>query len=231
RRGPRTPPGRLPRRAEPVLALGRGGRPPPRRGGRGRGHLARREDRERPGPVRPGADRGLPGRLEAARRPDGGGVAPRGRARQPGDDRPGEERTVTAERAPLRVLVVDDSSAARLLIWEAMEESARRRGRAARITEAGDAFEALALLSREGFDLVLTDVNMPTLSGLELIRLIRSRPEQKALPVVAISTEREADDARRAREAGADGYLGKPFEPATLDRLLEQVLGGTRDGG
>lgn len=138
---------------------------------------------------------------------------------------------MTAARTPLSVLVVDDSAAARLLIVEAVEESARRRGRGARVTEAGDGFEALALLSRERFDLVLTDVNMPTLSGLELIRLIRSRPEQKALPVVAISTEREPDDARRAKEAGADGYLGKPFEPATLDRLLDQVLGGVREGG
>jgi two-component system chemotaxis response regulator CheY len=126
--------------------------------------------------------------------------------------------------APLRVLVVDDSPPARLLITEALSASGRRRARALRISEAGDGFEALRQLPRGGFDLVLTDINMPTLSGLELIRMIRARPEHRNLPIVAISTEREPDDARRAREAGADGYLGKPFEPETLDRLLDDVL-------
>ena len=125
----------------------------------------------------------------------------------------------------LRILVVDDSPTARLLISEALEESARRRARKIRVVEAADAFEALRLLPREPFDLVLTDINMPTLSGLELIRMIRARPEQKTLPIVAISTEREADDARRATAAGANGYIGKPFEPETLDRLLDGLLG------
>ncbi len=125
---------------------------------------------------------------------------------------------------PLRVLVVDDSPPARLLIADALESSVRRRGRRAVVTEASDAFEALRLIPRQNFDLILTDVNMPTLSGLELIRLIRARPEQKRLPIVAVSTERQPEDARRAKEAGADGYLGKPFEPETLDRLLSQVL-------
>ncbi len=132
-------------------------------------------------------------------------------------------------RPPLHVLVVDDSAPARLLVVEALEESARRRGREIRVSEAADGFEALRLLPRERFDLVLTDINMPTLSGLELIRLIRSRPEQRALPIVAISTEREADDARRAGEAGANGYLEKPFEPASLDGLLERIFGGRKE--
>jgi two-component system chemotaxis response regulator CheY len=131
-------------------------------------------------------------------------------------------------RPELRVLVVDDSAAARLLISDAVISSGRRQGRHAVITEAADAFEALRLLPRQPFDLVLTDVNMPSLSGLELIRLIRARPEQKALPVIAISTERQPDDIRLARNAGADGYLAKPFEAETLDRLLTEVLESTR---
>jgi two-component system chemotaxis response regulator CheY len=126
--------------------------------------------------------------------------------------------------APIKVLVVDDSSTARLLITEALSASGKRRERALKISEAADGFEALRQLPRGAFDLVLTDINMPTLSGLELIRMIRARPEHRTLPIVAISTEREPDDARRAREAGADGYLGKPFEPETLDRLLDDVL-------
>lgn len=126
--------------------------------------------------------------------------------------------------APLQVLVVDDSATARLLISEAVLESGRRRRRAVRVTEAVNAFDALQKLPRGRFDLVLTDINMPTISGLELIRMIRARPEHRELPIVAISTERTADDVQRARRAGADGYLGKPFEAETLDRLLAEIL-------
>src|SRR5690349_12616553 len=102
----------------------------------------------------------------------------------------------------MNVLVVDDSPTARLLISEAVEEGARRRKADVKITEASDGFEALRQLPRGSFDLVLTDINMPTLSGLELIRLIRARPEQKNLPIIAISTERTSDDAKRAKDAG-----------------------------
>ena len=126
--------------------------------------------------------------------------------------------------AALRVLVVDDSPTARLLVTEAVRLSCGKRSRAVHITEASDGFEALRQIPRGEFDLVLTDINMPTLSGLELIRMIRARPEQRNLPIVAISTERDPGDVRRARDAGADGYLGKPFEPETLDRMLEDVL-------
>lgn len=128
------------------------------------------------------------------------------------------------DRTRRHVLVVDDSGPARLLIRQALEGWARRTGRRVEVVEAENGFEALRELPRSAFDLVLTDVNMPTLSGLELIRMIRARPEQRTLPVVAISTERDAEDAARARKAGADGYLGKPFDAESFDRLLEDVL-------
>ena len=130
----------------------------------------------------------------------------------------------TPGRTRRHVLVVDDSGPARLLIRQALEEWARRTGRRIEVVEAENGFEALRELPRAPFELVLTDVNMPVLSGLELIRMIRSRPEQAGLPVVAVSTERDAEDAARARKAGADGYLGKPFDAETLDRVLEEVL-------
>lgn len=128
------------------------------------------------------------------------------------------------DRTRRHVLVVDDSGPARLLIRQALEGWARRTGRRVEVVEAENGFEALRELPRSAFDLVLTDVNMPTLSGLELIRMIRARPEQRTLPVVAISTERDSEDAARARKAGADGYLGKPFDAESFDRLLEEVL-------
>ena len=130
----------------------------------------------------------------------------------------------TPGRNRRHVLVVDDSGPARLLIRQALERWARRTGQLLEVVEAENGFEALRELPRARFDLVLTDVNMPTLSGLELIRMIRARPEQGGLPVVAISTERDAEDLARARKAGADGYLGKPFDAETLDRVLGEVL-------
>ena len=127
-------------------------------------------------------------------------------------------------RTRRHVLVVDDSGPARLLIRQALEGWARRTGQRIEVVEAENGFEALRELPRAPFELVLTDVNMPTLSGLELIRMIRARPEQRGLPVVAISTERDPQDLARARQAGADGYLGKPFDTETFDRVLEEVL-------
>lgn len=127
-------------------------------------------------------------------------------------------------RTRRHVLVVDDSGPARLLICQALEGWARRTGQRIEVVEAENGFEALRELPRAPFELVLTDVNMPTLSGLELIRMIRARPEQRGLPVVAVSTERDAEDVARARRAGADGYLGKPFDAETLDRVLADAL-------
>ena len=127
-------------------------------------------------------------------------------------------------RTRRHVLVVDDSGPARLLIRQALQAWARRTAQTVEVVEAENGFEALRELPRAPFDLVLTDVNMPTLSGLELIRMIRARPEQRGLAVVAVSTERDADDLARARKAGADGYLGKPFDAETFDRVLGEVL-------
>ena len=130
----------------------------------------------------------------------------------------------TPGRTRRHVLVVDDSGPARLLIRQALERWARRTGQLLEVVEAENGFEALRELPRARFDLVLTDVNMPTLSGLELIRMIRARPEQGGLPVVAISTERDAEDAVRARSAGANGYIPKPFDPESFERTLEDAL-------
>lgn len=127
-------------------------------------------------------------------------------------------------RTRRHVLVVDDSGPARLLIRQALQTWARRSGERIEVVEAENGLEALRELPRAAFDLVLTDVNMPALSGLELIRMIRARPEQRSLPVVAVSTERDAEDAERASRAGADAYLGKPFDAETFERVVGRIL-------
>lgn len=133
-------------------------------------------------------------------------------------------------RARRHVLVVDDSGPARLLIRQALESWARKSGQRVDVVEAENGLEALRELPRARFDLVITDVNMPALSGLELIRMIRARPEQRGLPVVAISTERDAEDAERAGRAGADAYLGKPFDSETFGRVVGRILTAGSEG-
>ena len=103
----------------------------------------------------------------------------------------------TAGRTRRHVLVVDDSGPARMLIRQALDGWARRTGQRLEVVEAENGFEALRELPRAPFDLVLTDVNMPTLSGLELIRMIRARPEQRG------PAGRRGLDGARRRGRGA----------------------------
>jgi two-component system, chemotaxis family, chemotaxis protein CheY len=114
-----------------------------------------------------------------------------------------------------RVLVVDDSSATRAYVRAALEAGAD-----AQVSEAGSGFEALRMLPRETFDLLVVDINMPNINGLELVSFIRQSDAHRGTPLLIISTEASARDVERAMALGASGYLAKPF---TADALLEAV--------
>jgi two-component system chemotaxis response regulator CheY len=125
-----------------------------------------------------------------------------------------------------QVLVVDDS---RLL--HKMYDLALRayRGCVVEPRFASDGREGLAQLhAHPEVALVLLDVNMPTMSGLEFLRLVKAEPALADLPVVLVSTEDQLDDIRRGMEAGAAGYLAKPFTPAQLHSVLDAHLGRDR---
>jgi two-component system chemotaxis response regulator CheY len=92
------------------------------------------------------------------------------------------------------------------------------------IVEASSGFEALRLLPRDHVDLILTDVNMPDINGLELIRYLRANPNYKDTPVFIISTEGSEKDIEKGRQLGADEYLIKPFSPKTLQQLIDRYL-------
>ena len=111
------------------------------------------------------------------------------------------------------VLIVDDSSAVRAFVRAALEGAP---GLEMEVHEAVSGFEALRLLPRQSFDLLILDINMPNIHGLELIAMLRRSDHYKATPVLVISTEASERDKQRAFELGADAFLAKPFEAEAL---------------
>jgi two-component system chemotaxis response regulator CheY len=117
------------------------------------------------------------------------------------------------------ILVVDDSAAMRSLLVSTLETLGPLN-----IVQAPNGFEALRMLPREHIDLVLTDINMPDINGLELLSFIRSNPIYKNVPVVVISTEGSRKDIEKGLTLGANEYLVKPFNPEQLLEIVKRFL-------
>jgi len=117
-----------------------------------------------------------------------------------------------------RILVVEDSASMRSFVRNALESDSRSAGIDVVLAPSG--FEALRLLPRGPYDLVITDINMPDINGLELISFIRKSESHKDTPVLIISTQSSERDRARGLSLGANGYLIKPF---SQDALLDQV--------
>ena len=114
-----------------------------------------------------------------------------------------------------RVLVVEDSVSMRAFVRSALEADDTELGEV-EVIEASSGFDALRLLPRGPYDLVITDINMPHINGLELVQFIRSSEQHRGTPVLLISTQSSARDRERGLTLGADAYLTKPFSPETL---------------
>jgi len=118
----------------------------------------------------------------------------------------------------MRVLIVDDSSVMRKIV----ERSLRQAGLPiAQVLEAGNGAEALAVLQQGKVDLILCDINMPVMDGLEFVKQLSAMEHAKAVPVVMITTEGSEGHVMQALSAGARGYVRKPFTP---DQIKEHVL-------
>lgn len=92
------------------------------------------------------------------------------------------------------------------------------------VDEAKSGFEALRMLPREAWGLVVVDVNMPDINGLELISFLRKSERHRDTPVILISTESSTRDQQRGLELGADAFLAKPFGPEALAALAKGIL-------
>lgn len=123
-----------------------------------------------------------------------------------------------------RILIVEDSATMRSLLAAALEEL----GVPVSITEATSGFEALRCLPREEFDLVVTDINMPDINGLELVSFMKNNEKYRLIPMVIVSTEGAERDQARGMELGANAYVVKPFEPEALRKIARELLAGQR---
>jgi two-component system, chemotaxis family, chemotaxis protein CheY len=117
------------------------------------------------------------------------------------------------------VLVVDDSAAIRKILTRVL----RQTGMAIQtIHEAGDGQDALALMAQHRIDLVLSDINMPKMDGLQLLGALKASPQWHNIPVVMITTEGGETKVAEAVRLGAAGYVRKPF---TADQIKEKLVG------
>lgn len=118
-----------------------------------------------------------------------------------------------------RVLIVEDSQAMRGLIASIVDSVA-----GCEVVEVGSGFEALRLLPQGAFSLIITDINMPDINGLELISFVRKNPTTLETPVLIISTESSERDKNKGLALGANAYLTKPFAPEELSATVKKLL-------
>lgn len=125
-----------------------------------------------------------------------------------------------------RILIVEDSPTMRSLLTSSLEELEGP----VKITEVESGFEALRQLPRASFDLIVTDINMPDINGLELVSFVKNNAAYREIPLVIVSTEGSERDREKGLGLGADAYLVKPFEPEALRDLARALLGRGRGG-
>jgi two-component system chemotaxis response regulator CheY len=125
-----------------------------------------------------------------------------------------------------RILVVEDSSTMRAMLASALEEL----GESVKITEVSSGFEALRQLPQESYDLIVTDINMPDINGLELVSFVKSNQAYRGIPLLIVSTEGSERDRDKGLGLGADAYVVKPFDPEQLRQIARDMLARPRRG-
>ena len=124
-----------------------------------------------------------------------------------------------------RVLVVEDSVSARAFVRAVLESPEFAKvSSPCEVIEAQSGFDAMRLLPRGPYDLIVTDINMGDINGLELVRFIRNSEHHRATPLLIISTLRAEQDVERGLALGANAYLAKPFSAEQLRRLCGQLM-------
>jgi two-component system, chemotaxis family, chemotaxis protein CheY len=119
---------------------------------------------------------------------------------------------------PATILAVDDSASMRQMVRFTLE------GAGYRVVQAEDGVEALEIAKENHADLVLTDVNMPRMDGITLVRELRGLDHYKGIPVLVLTTEAGQETKMRGKQAGATGWIVKPFNPEQLLATIARVL-------
>jgi two-component system chemotaxis response regulator CheY len=118
------------------------------------------------------------------------------------------------------ILIVEDSATTRALIRAVIDELGD-----VETVEASSGFEALKMLPQQEYDLIITDINMPDINGLELISFVRNNPRYAHLPIIIVSTERSEEDKKRGMALGATSYVAKPFKSGELQEIIKKTIG------
>lgn len=119
----------------------------------------------------------------------------------------------------IKILIVDDFSTMRRIIRNLLRDLGFSN-----TAEADDGNSALPMLKQGGFDFLVTDWNMPGMSGIDLLRAVRSDPDLASLPVLMVTAEAKRDQIVEAAQAGVNGYVVKPFTAQTLKEKLDRIF-------
>lgn len=117
-----------------------------------------------------------------------------------------------------KILAVDDSPTIRQLVKMTLSRAGYE------VTEAEDGAKGLQKASAEAFDMVLSDINMPQMTGIEMLRSLRKLDQYKFTPIVLVTTESQPEKKAEGKAAGATGWIVKPFEPDQLLAVVTKVL-------
>jgi two-component system chemotaxis response regulator CheY len=116
------------------------------------------------------------------------------------------------------ILIVDDSAAVRQVVGIALRQAGYD------VTEAGDGKQALAKLTGQKVHLILSDVNMPNMDGITMVKAIKQMPAYKFTPIVMLTTESEDGKKKAGQEAGAKAWIVKPFKPEQLIGVVQKLV-------
>jgi two-component system chemotaxis response regulator CheY len=117
------------------------------------------------------------------------------------------------------IMTVDDSAGIRQMVSFTLRQSGYQ------VIEAVDGKDALSKLNGASIHMLLTDLNMPNMDGIELIRRVRTNSSHRFIPIVMLTTESQAEKKREGKAAGATGWIVKPFKPDQLLAVVKKVLG------
>ncbi len=117
------------------------------------------------------------------------------------------------------IMTVDDSASVRQMVSFTLKQSGYQ------VIEAVDGRDALSKLNGSSVQMLLTDLNMPNMDGIELIRNVRANSSCKFIPIVMLTTESQAEKKQEGKSAGATGWIVKPFKPEQLLAVVKKVLG------
>lgn len=117
------------------------------------------------------------------------------------------------------ILTVDDSASIRMTTKIALTNAGYQ------VTEAVDGQDGLSKATAGSYDLIVTDLNMPNMNGLAMIRALRQSPAHTGIPIIFLTTESDAEMKNQAKAAGATGWITKPFDPDQLVKIARKVLG------